>query len=404
MTMRTYASKSIDVPRHRNLTELIHTNASSIPESHVIAADSLTNRSITLGELRSHVGRIAKGLADKPSPPDQARWVIVLPNCFEFLEVFHAILWTGGVVCPVNHALKATEIGHGIAVSRPQFVVAYSSISGTIQEAVDMAARELLAVHTTLARHIKTTGLNTPLIQNHRETKGVELTHYNFVASVMQLIALDPKGQMFNSANRTVIFTPWAHIAMTAALLFLEFGRLVGSAQANMFQGVPSMVLRLTKSDLTERYDFSKAQVINIGGTLPNPVQLSRPLSRAPWRLIQMISMELEQIVNSHPLVRESGVGALWDESQLTEVPTAWVVFQEHDGSNLKRGEIVGALKEIQKAVDEQVSGYKKLRGGLWVVDKLLRNATGKILRRDLVRATEGLCYSEEGNKFWAKL
>ncbi|KAK7444997.1 hypothetical protein CaCOL14_001782 [Colletotrichum acutatum] len=565
--MRIYTSRPIEIPRELNLTELLHTTASPIPESHVIAADSLTNRSITLGELRSRAGRIAKGFAEKLNPPDQARWVIVVPNCVEFLEIFHAILWTGGVVCPINHALKASEIGHGIAVSRPHFIVAYGSmIESTIQEAVHVAVRELrqegvywepppilsIVRRSKQARHIPddfgaSTQLSIPhwpdtskrLASIHLSSgttgkpKGVELTHYNFVANVMQLVALDHKRQMFNSACRTVAFTPWAHIAMTTAPFFLgpytgmfhhampqysieEYGKLVGSTQATMFQGVPSVVLGLANSDVTKRYDFSKAQVINIGGALLKPAQLSRLLSRAPWRLIQAYGMteaagyvayqgfeevvpdgctgkllpgieaalqkegttedapqggpgelwlrgpnitrgyafnadanreafpvdgwyntgdvcrideqgrlsivgrtkelikykgfqvsptELEQILNSHPLVRESGVGALWDESQLTEVPAAWVVLKEDNKNRIKgRNKIIGALKEIQKAVDEQVSGYKKLRGGIWAVDKLPRNATGKILRRDLVRMTEGLCSLEGGRKFVAKL
>ncbi|KAK1687442.1 AMP-binding enzyme [Colletotrichum godetiae] len=563
--MRIYTPRPIDIPRVLNLTELLHTNAGSIPESHVIAADSLTNRSITLGELRDRAGRIAKGLAEKLDPPDQARWVIVVPNCVEFLEIFHAILWTGGVVCPINHALRASEIGHGIAVSRPHFIVAYGSVVETIQAAVDVAARELrqegvpwkpppilsIVTRNKQANHIPddfmaSSQLSIPhwpdtskrLASIHLSSgttgkpKGVELTHYNFVANVMQLVALDQKRQMFNSACRIVAFTPWAHIAMTTAPLFLgpytgmfhhampqysieEFGKLVGSTQATMFQGVPSMVLGLANSDVTDRYDFSKAQVINIGGALLKPAQLSRLLSRAPWRLIQAYGMteaagyvayqgfeevvpdgctgrllpgieaalkkegttedaplggpgelwlrgpnitrgyafnpsankeafpvegwyntgdvcrideqgrlsivgrtkelikykgfqvsptELEQILNSHPLVRESGVGALWDESQLTEVPTAWVVLKEDDKHEIKGRGVIEALTKIRKAVDEQVSGYKKLRGGVWAVDKLPRNATGKILRRDLVRMTYGLCSLEGGKKFVAKL
>lgn len=38
-----------------------------------------------------------------------------------------------------------------------------------------------------------------------------------------------------------------------------------------------------------------------------------------------MILGELETCINSHPNVTEGGVGATWDESQLTELPNAWV-------------------------------------------------------------------------------
>ncbi|OHW97485.1 AMP-binding enzyme [Colletotrichum incanum] len=561
--MRIYTSRPIDIPRDLNLTELLHTNAASLPGSHMIAADSLTNRHITLSELRDRAGRIAKGLKDVLSPQDQARWAIVLPNSVEFLELFHAILWTGGVVCPINHALKPPEIGHGFAVSRPQFVVAYGPLMAAIGEAVDMAIKELSAQGMIWERplilsivkpsrstkhipddFIASTGLSIPhwpdttvrLASIHLSSgttgnpKGVELTHFNFVSNVMQLVALDRNRQMFNPSSRTVAFTPWAHIAMTTAPIFLgpytgmfhhampqynmeDFGRLVESTQATTFQGVPSVVLALANSDITERFDFSKARIIVVGGAPLKPEQLSRLLSRAPWRLVQAYGMteaagyvayqefdeivpdgctgkllpgieaalkkeetaedappggpgelwlrgpnitpgyafnsdanraafpieswyntgdvcridehgrvsivgrtkelikykgfqvspsELEQIVNSHPHVREAGVGALWDESQLTEVPTAWVVLKI-DGK-CSREEVIHKLRDVQKAVNEQVSGYKKLRGGVWAIDKLPRNATGKILRQDMVKRTDGLCSLEKPERVLAKL
>ncbi|KDN71924.1 putative AMP-binding enzyme [Colletotrichum sublineola] len=561
--MKTYTSRPINIPRDLNLTELLHTSAASLPESQVIAADSLTHRNISLGELRDRAGRIAKGLKDALDPPDQARWAIALPNSVEFLELFHAILWTGGVVCPINHALKISEIGHGLAISRPHFVVAYGPMMAAVREAVDEAAEELgaqdilwerpLMMSTVKpcrgARHIPDdfmastrlpiphwpdTGMRLASIHLSSGTtgkpNGAKLTHFNFVSNVMQLVALDRDRQMFNTSSRTVAFTPWAHIAMTTAPVFLgpytgmfhhampqydieDFGRLVESTRATMFQGVSSVMLALANSDITERYDFSHAQTIVVGGTPLKPEQLSRLMNRAPWRLVQAYGMteaagyvayqehdedvpdgctgkllpgieaalkregttddappggpgelwlrgpnitpgyafdpdakqaafpvegwyntgdvcridehgrvwvlgrtkelikyqgfqvspiELEQIINSHPYVREAGVGPLWDESQLTEVPTAWVVLK--DDGRAAREEVVTKLRDIQQAVNEQVSGYKKLRGGVWAVDEIPRNATGKILRRELVRKVDGLCSLEQPGRVSAKL
>jgi 4-coumarate--CoA ligase len=62
--MRIYKEKDIEIPQDLNLTELLHQSAGNIPvpESHLIAKDNLTNRSLTIGELRSRAGRIANGL------------------------------------------------------------------------------------------------------------------------------------------------------------------------------------------------------------------------------------------------------------------------------------------------------------------------------------------------------
>ena len=80
------------------------------------------------------------------------------------------------------------------------------------------------------------------------------------------------------------------------------------------------------------------------------------------------------------PHVVEAGVGAVWDESQLTELPTAYVVLKPE----IEEEDATSVLKAIHRHMDELVSGYKKLRGGIWKVKKLPKNATGKIMRKEL--------------------
>jgi acyl-CoA synthetase (AMP-forming)/AMP-acid ligase II len=328
--MRIYKAETIPIPRDQNLTELLHSSAyEKLPESHLIAKDSLTNRSITIGELRDRAGRIAKGLVESANPKDQARWAIILPNSVDFLEIFHAVLWTGGVVCPINHALKASEIGHALAVSRPQFIIAYGPTIPAVREAINHAHQDLsseginwpkppilsiisqshghkhipsdfLATTRLPTPHYKDTAIRQASIHLSSGTtgkpKGVKLSHYNFVANCHQLFAHD-KSQ-FYPASRTVAFTPWAHIAMTTMPLFLgpwtgmfyhampsynleSFAELVGSNQATSFQGVPSVVLTLADSDITERHDFSQANIINVSSAPLKQELLDRLLSRA---------------------------------------------------------------------------------------------------------------------------
>ncbi|KAI0106040.1 acetyl-CoA synthetase-like protein [Daldinia grandis] len=553
--MRVYRSGAIDIPKDLNLTEFLHRSAyPDIPESHLIAKDSLTNRSITIGQLRDRAGKIAKGLKAKLNPVDQARWAVILPNSVDFLEIFHAILWTGGVVCPINHALKAAEIGHGLAVARPHFVVSYGATVPIVTEALRVAEKELVdqgvswekpSIITIINRvnglphlpddYISSERLPIPhwrdttdrLASIHLSSgttgnpKGVELTHYNFVSNCYQLFAHDR--EQFNPSSRTVAFTPWTHIAMTTLPLFLgpytgmlhhampsynieEFAKLVGSNQATTFQGVPSVVLQMANSDVTSRFDFSRAKYINVGGPLKKDLK-DRLLSKAPWRLIQVYGMteaagyvayqkasedppdgvtgkllpnveaclkkegstedvsegqpgelwlrgpnftrgyafneeankkgfpmkgwyntgdvctidaegrisvvgrtkdlikykgfqvspaELESYINAHPNVMEGGVSALWDESQLTELPAAWVILKDRFKTVQEKSK---ALKEVHQTVDGQVSGYKKLRGGVWEIKVLPKNATGKILRKQMAAMRDGVCSLEDSLK-----
>ncbi|CAH0055516.1 unnamed protein product [Clonostachys solani] len=555
--MRIYnQERKLHVPRDVNLTELLHKTHKDLPLSHVIASDSLTNRSITLGQLRARAGRLAQGFSQTLQPPDQSRWAIILPNSVDFLELVHAVIWTGGVACPINHALKSTEIGHGLAVCQPAFIVAYGQILSSVEEAIAVARDELVRegiewaapkVITIIekpsastlqhipADFLSDTSLPVPHYEDNAarvatihlssgttgKPKGVMLTHRNFLANVFQLLAHD--SSQFHSASKTVAFTPWAHIAMTTMPLFLapftgmfhhampqynleKFAQLVSSVQATSFQGVPSVVLSLAKSDVTDRHDFSRASILNVGGAPLKKADLAKLMSRAPWRLIQAYGMteaagyvayqtfdetlpdgctgnmlpgiearlmvegkneeapeggpgelwlrgpnitngyvfneeanqkafpepgwyntgdvckidsqgrlfivgrtkdlikykgfqvspqELESYLNSHPLVAEAGVAALWDESQLTELPTAWVILKP-DSAKGSSKERRNALKTIQKAIDSQVSGYKKLRGGVWEVQRLPKNATGKILRKEMAEMRAGLCSIDE--------
>lgn len=69
------------------------------------------------------------------------------------------------------------------------------------------------------------------------------------------------------------------------------FGQLVESNKATSFQGVPSVVLSFANTDITTRYDFSSAEVLNVGG-LPFKKNITdRLMSKAPWRLNQAYGM-----------------------------------------------------------------------------------------------------------------
>jgi len=558
--MRIYKEQEIHIPKDLNLTELLHRSAGSTPilESHLIATDSLTNRSLTLGELRNRAGRIANGLNKALRPTEGARWALILPNCVEYIELFHAILWTGGVGCPINHALKVSELAHALSVSQPEFVFAYGEMIPNILEGIKLVrsmlseksiewpAPTIITVITKIKEyqhapddfmddeklpipHYSRTADHLASIHLSSGTtgqqKGIMLTHYNLVANCYQLYAHDPA--QFHSNSRMVAFTPFVHIAMTTMPLFLgpwtgmmhhampsfqleTFGQHVSSVRPTSYQGVPTVALAIANTDITSRFDFSAAEIINCGGMPTKQDLFDRLSSRAPWQIIQVYGMtegspyvayqklgetvplgsvghllpsieamlkientlndapeggpgelwlkgpnitigytdevankkafpmagwyntgdvctinsngilsvvgrtkelikyqgfqvppaELEAHLNSHPLVVEAGAVGSWDESQLTELPTAYVVL---DPQLESKSAILQALKDVHANTDALVSGYKKLRGGVWAVTHLPKNATGKFVRNELGRYKTGLC-SLDNMKETAKL
>ena len=107
------------------------------------------------------------------------------------------------------------------------------------------------------------------------------------------------------------------------------------------------------------------------------------------YKGFQISPAELESYLNSHPSVAEAGVGGIWDDSQLTELPAAWVVLKPASTAEQETRKL---LQDVQAAIDAQVSGYKKLRGGVWSIEALPKNATGKILRKEMVAMRDGVC------------
>jgi acyl-CoA synthetase (AMP-forming)/AMP-acid ligase II len=100
-------------------------------------------------------------------------------------------------------------------------------------------------------------------------------------------------------------------------------------------------------------------------------------------RGFQVAPAELEGVLLSHPEVSDAavigvligGASAKAGEKEGSEVPRAYVVVKH--GSGL--GE-----KEVQAYMKERLAGYKQLVGGVRFVDAIPKNASGKILKKDL--------------------
>lgn len=70
----------------------------------------------------------------------------------------------------------------------------------------------------------------------------------------------------------------------------------------------------------------------------------------------------------------------MWDEEQGTEVPIAYVsLTAEAKASTFDTTSIIAKIREH---VDSKVAPYKKLRGGVKILDEIPKSGNGKVLRR----------------------
>jgi 4-coumarate--CoA ligase len=102
----------------------------------------------------------------------------------------------------------------------------------------------------------------------------------------------------------------------------------------------------------------------------------------------QVSPTELESYLVSHPAVLDVAVGGVFDRQKMTELPTAYVVLQGHIKGQEDK---IKALTDIRHFLDARVSGYKKLRGGVFEVTDLPRTSTLKLMRKQLEMHKTGL-------------
>ncbi|KAK5729301.1 hypothetical protein LTR15_002443 [Elasticomyces elasticus] len=94
----------------------------------------------------------------------------------------------------------------------------------------------------------------------------------------------------------------------------------------------------------------------------------------------QVIPSELEAKLLQHPFIMDCAVLGKYVEEQATELPVAFVVLSP-DATAKGPGT---AVQEIHVWFNAQVASYKRLRGGIRVVDVIPKSPSGKILRRQL--------------------
>jgi 4-coumarate--CoA ligase len=101
------------------------------------------------------------------------------------------------------------------------------------------------------------------------------------------------------------------------------------------------------------------------------------------YKGFQVPPSELEDLLMMHPLITDAAVTSVYSDEQATELPIAYVTLTTEQAT-APADEIRLALDSIRSWADRRVAGFKKLRGGVYHLQTLPRNPSGKILRKDL--------------------
>ncbi|KAL2183621.1 acetyl-CoA synthetase-like protein [Thermothelomyces heterothallicus CBS 203.75] len=100
-------------------------------------------------------------------------------------------------------------------------------------------------------------------------------------------------------------------------------------------------------------------------------------------RAYQVAPAELEAVLCSSEAVADAGVIGVYDESEATEWPRAFVVPRA-GRENMSRADLEKLAGELKALVEKRTAKYKWLVGGIVFVDQIPKSPSGKILRRVL--------------------
>ncbi|KAF9735111.1 phenylacetyl- ligase [Paraphaeosphaeria minitans] len=549
------------VPSNFSVSQLLQLyNPDDVEGNKVICEDDWTGKKITYAGIRVESARGAYSLRHYVGVNEGDVVCICAPNSVwdalrlhryladrekvDVVQLLHAVLWCGGIAVLVNPLSTEYEIAHFLEVSQPKVLAAdadtWPALFGAAKRQ-NMTGLQTISLHGAQSPFDKNCPLHSLFTQkaslpafdlsqrDSREhtavvcfssgtsgkAKGVELSHYNLVASMLVIRATEPN--YWSAGIRGVFFAPLCHIygLVTVALMgtwvglytmlqkkytvpsYLELSAHVNATALRILPTIAVQISKQTSFDLSRLH--SVKYIMCTGAVLPTPtikhfrkhlpnapifqgygmtetnITMLKPesahrvgsvgklfagiearivddegkdveegaqgemLVRGPsvfrrymrneeatretfdgswmrtgdvvmvdkegyWWLTerkkelikykgnQVPPAELEAHLNSHPCVREGAVCALWDDVQETEVPIAYVALTaEAIASKQDKGAM---LADIRQHVDSRVAAYKRLRGGVEVLDEIPKSGNGKVLRRllpaRLVRERKG--------------
>jgi malonyl-CoA/methylmalonyl-CoA synthetase len=247
-------------------------------------------RIYTFGEMEERSNRLSNVLAQRGMRAGD-RMCVYLANCVEMVDVYLACVKLGVIFVPVNILYRGREIGHILNDAEAKAVVSAASFDSPVPiwHPADLAA-EALAAPGTRPRVVLDGDAPAGIIYTSGTTgasKGAVLTHNNFAANAVNLLAC----WQITAADRFLLALPLFHIhglgnglhcwlmsgcymrllerfdRETAAAEFLDF-------RPTLFFGVPTIYVRLLDIPESDAREIGRAMRLFVSGSAPLPAQV----------------------------------------------------------------------------------------------------------------------------------
>ncbi|KAI9142074.1 AMP-dependent synthetase and ligase [Paraphysoderma sedebokerense] len=297
---------SFSTPK-QNLSQFILSQLLRHPASKPALEDFVSKKSMTYGELINNVYKLAAGAAKEGAKKGDV-WAIVSPNSIEFPIVTLAAGLLGVTVAMNNPLNTAAEIASLWKDCKPSKIFTIQPLLALVEKAVDIlsapttpsiyltsgkpetdsSVKALSALYLDSARPtaVQTDPQNDVMFLcfssgTTGKSKAVQLTHYNIVANVCQLLAMEY--QDFHRPNDVFdAILPFFHIYGLTVILyiglylgnllvtlpkfdFVQYLTMVQQKRVSMSHIAPPIITALAKHPVVEKFDLSSLRAITSG-------------------------------------------------------------------------------------------------------------------------------------------
>ncbi|CAL1385928.1 unnamed protein product [Linum trigynum] len=293
-----------------SLTSFLFSSAAvtSSPDSAALI-DSVSGETLSFGQLRIHVSKLAHSLRNKLGVKANDVVLIISPNSIHFPICFLAIVSLGAIATTCNPAYTVGEISSQISDSKPKLIITapqlvdklagfnlplillnndssvlpefdagtvwrYSELIKSAEAETELPEAEVKQSSAAALFYSSGTG---------GKSKGVLLSHGNFIATAAMVTA---DQEAYSEAKEVLLcFLPMYHIFGFSAATYSqlrrgnavvsmerfeleEMVRCVERYEVTQLAVVPPVMIALAKrwDEMGERYDLSSLRLITSGG------------------------------------------------------------------------------------------------------------------------------------------
>ncbi|XP_018457524.2 4-coumarate--CoA ligase-like 7 [Raphanus sativus] len=282
-----------------SLVSFLFRNSSSYPSKPAII-DSDTNHSLTFSQLKSSVSRLAHGFLRLGIRQNDVV-LIFAPNSHHFPLCFLAVSAVGAVFTTANPLYTTAELSKQIKDSNPKLIISVDHLFDKVKDfnlpVVLLGSSSSSSLKTLTFENVmdlSDPGSNLPVVEIKQSdtaallyssgttgiSKGVELTHGNFIAAAL-MVTMD-QDLMGEYHGVFLCFLPMFHVFGLAVIAYSQLQR--GSALVSMARFelelvlrnieryrvtqlwvVPPVFLALAKQSVVKKYDLSSLKYIGSG-------------------------------------------------------------------------------------------------------------------------------------------